>query len=229
MSFGPSTSTPRHSDARTVPTEPVTTERAQRTYAGRPIADRLAERRRRFLDAALDEFASTGYAASSVTSICRAAGLSRRQFYELFSDREELLIAVYDEIQGAARDAVASALAQSPSQEVRDLSNAAMSAYMQSVGTDPRRAEVSFVQVVGVSPRVEQHRLEGRDDWADYFVAAMSTFAGRPEDARGRQLGIAFVGALTAVVHRWSLAPEPDALDTVVDVLTDILLAFAEI
>ena len=51
---------------------------AERTYAGRPVSDRAAERRRRFLDAALAEFSSTGYAKSSVTSICRTAGLSRR-------------------------------------------------------------------------------------------------------------------------------------------------------
>ena len=113
----------------------MTIEPGQRTYAGRPVADRLAERRRRFFDAALGEFASVGYAKSSVTSICREAGLSRRQFYELFSDREELLVALYDEIQGAARDAVATALSESTSRDTHVLATAAMRAYMRSVGT----------------------------------------------------------------------------------------------
>jgi len=207
----------------------VTIEPGQRTYAGRPVADRLAERRRRFFDAALGEFASVGYAKSSVTSICREAGLSRRQFYELFSDREELLVALYDEIQGAARDAVATALSESTSRDTHVLATAAMRAYMSSVGTDPRRAEVSFAQIVGVSPRVEQHRLDGRDEWVSYFVAAMSAFAGRPTDSRTDQLGIAFVGALTAIVHRWSLSPDPESIDDVVELLADVLLAFAEI
>ncbi|SKX73394.1 Uncharacterised protein [Mycobacteroides abscessus subsp. abscessus] len=104
-----------------------------------------------------------------------------------------------------------------------------MRAYMHSVGTDPRRAEVSFAQIVGVSPRVEQHRLDGRDEWVSYFAAAMSAFAGRPTDSRTDQLGIAFVGALTAIVHRWSLSPDPESIDDVVELLADVLLAFAEI
>lgn len=200
-----------------------------RTYGGLPVAERLADRRRRFLDAALAEFASEGYAQTSVTSICRSAGLSRRQFYELFTDREELLIALYDEIQRAARDAIATALSENTSRDVHDLATAAMRAYMESVSSDPRRAEVSFVQVVGVSPGVEQHRLDGRDEWVRYFVSAMSAFAGRPTDRSSDQLGIAFVGALTAVVHRWSLSPDQGSIEEVVRVLADILIAFTAI
>nr|WP_064569890.1 TetR/AcrR family transcriptional regulator [Gordonia sp. LAM0048] len=199
---------------------------SERTYGGRSVSDRAAERRQRFLDAALVEFTGTGYAKSSVTSICRVAGLSRRQFYAEFTDREELLVALYDTVQGAARVAVAEALAASPSRDLRDLSTAAMRAYMESVGTDPRRAAVSFVQIVGVSPRVEQHRLDGREEWVEFFVDAMSEFAERPATPRQRHLAIAFVGALTGLVHRWSESPEPGTLDDVVAVLADILLAF---
>lgn len=202
---------------------------AERTYAGRPVSDRAAERRRRFLDAALAEFSSTGYAKSSVTSICRTAGLSRRQFYELFSDREDLLVALYDEIQHAARDAVVDALATAETRDRRELATAAMRAYMESVGTDPRRAEVSFVQIVGVSPRVEQHRLDGREEWVEFFVAAMADFAGLPRDDRRRHLAIAFVGALTSLVHRWSVSTDPAPSAEVVALLSDILVSFADL
>ncbi|WP_439031114.1 TetR/AcrR family transcriptional regulator [Gordonia terrae] len=199
---------------------------SERTYGGRSVSDRAAERRQRFLDAALIEFTETGYAKSSVTSICRVAGLSRRQFYAEFTDREELLVTLYDSVQGAARLAVSEALAGCPSRDLRDLSTAAMRAYMDSVGSDPRRAAVSFVQIVGVSSRVERHRLDGREEWADFFVAAMADFADRPATERQRHLAIAFVGALTGLVHRWSESPDPDTLDDVVAVLADILLAF---
>ncbi|MCH5642852.1 TetR/AcrR family transcriptional regulator [Gordonia sp. ABSL49_1] len=199
---------------------------AERTYGGRAVSDRLADRRRRFLDAALDEFSTKGYAASSVTSLCKAAGLSRRQFYELFADREDLLIAIYDEIQGGARLAVSEALSDNPSRDLRDLATTAMRAYMSSVGTDPRRAEVSFVQVVGVSSRVEQHRIDGREEWVDFFVATMADVAARPPSDRQRHLAIGFVGALTGLVHRWSSSDDPAPLGDIVDVLADILLAF---
>ncbi|MGC4933084.1 TetR/AcrR family transcriptional regulator [Gordonia sp. DT30] len=200
-----------------------------RRYGGRSVADRLAERRRRFLDAALAEFATAGYTSSSVTSICKAAGLSRRQFYELFDDRESLLIALYDEIQGDARTAVAQALGDSASGDRKHLATVAMRAYVESVGSDFRRAEVSFVQIVGVSPAVEQHRLDSRAEWMDFFVAGMSEFAGREPGPRDAELATGFVGALTAVIHRWSLTPEPHHIETVVDVLADILVAFIDI
>lgn len=206
-----------------------------RTYGGRSVIDRQADRRRRFLDAALAEFGESGYAASSVTSICKAAGLSRRQFYEIFDDRESLLMAAYDEIQSAARTAVIEALAGVESTDRKDLATAAMRAYVESVAVDPRRAEVSFVQIVGVSPVVEQHRLDVRDEWTTYFVAAMAQFTGREAAPRMRSLGTAFVGALTAVIHEWSFSAAAGAsdstsaqLEAIVELLADMLVAFAE-
>lgn len=198
-----------------------------RTYGGRTLADRRIERRQRFLDAALAEFSGVGYAASSVTSLCRAAGLSRRQFYELFTDREQLLVELYDEIQGSARRAVDDALAHSTSHELTDLARTAMAAYMSAVGDDPRRAEVSFVQIVGVSPAVERHRLDGREVWIEFFVAAMARFADREPSERERTLAMGFVGALTAIVHRWSSSSTPARIDDVVDALADILIGFS--
>ena len=100
---------------------------------------------------------------------------------------------------------------------------------MESVGTDPRRAEVSFVQIVGVSPRVEQHRLDGREEWVEFFVAAMADFAGLPRDDRRRHLAIAFVGALTSLVHRWSVSTDPAPIAEVVALLSDILVSFADL
>ena len=197
-----------------------------RIYGGRTVADRQAERRQRFLEAALEEFSGTGYARSSVTSLCKAAGLSRRQFYEIFDDREALLIAVYDEIQGSARDAVSAALAACESSDHHELATTAMRAYMEAIATDPRRAEVSFVQVVGVSPTMEAHRLAGRDEWMDFFVTGLSTFARREPSPRTHQLATAFVGALTAVVHGWSIEQKCTDIDEVVSVLSDILVAF---
>ncbi|WHU46634.1 TetR/AcrR family transcriptional regulator [Gordonia sp. L191] len=205
------------------------TAHRDRTYGGRTLADRQADRRRRFLEAGLAEFSTIGYAASSVTSLCKAAGLSRRQFYDLFDSRETLLTKLYDEIQSTARLAIEQVLSTNSSRDIRVLASAAMRAYVESVGTDPRHAEVSFVQVVGVSRELELHRLDGRDEWVEFFVAAMSEFAGATPSPRLGHLATAFVGALTSVIHDWSLDPHPGELDEVVDVLTDILVAFAEL
>ena len=77
------------------------------------------------------------------------------------------------------------------------LATTAMAAYMASVGNDPRRAEVSFVQIVGVSARVERHRLDGREEWVEFFVAAMAEFADREIALLCNNAGIATTPALT--------------------------------
>ena len=79
----------------------------QRTYGGQAVADRARQRRERFLDAAVELFGTHGYAATSVPQVCKAAGLSSRQFYQEFSDREDLLRTLYDRVQDKTMERVA--------------------------------------------------------------------------------------------------------------------------
>ncbi|MBF6480002.1 TetR/AcrR family transcriptional regulator, partial [Nocardia cyriacigeorgica] len=73
----------------------MSTARTRHNYAGRSVAERRAERRALFLEAGLTVFAEKTYAASSISDVCAVAGLSRRQFYEQYTGREELLVDVY--------------------------------------------------------------------------------------------------------------------------------------
>ncbi len=59
-------------------------------YGGRTAAERQAERRSRFLDAALQLFGdSPGFRSTTIAALSEAAGLSTRQFYEEFRTLEE--------------------------------------------------------------------------------------------------------------------------------------------
>jgi AcrR family transcriptional regulator len=49
------------------------------------------------LHAGLQVFGTYGYANTSISDVCRAAGVTTRHFYEEFASREALLIATYDE------------------------------------------------------------------------------------------------------------------------------------
>ncbi len=61
--------------------------------------DRSAERRRQLLDVCLDLLGTGGAASVTLRAVCRAAKLSPRYFYESFANREELLIATYDDVE----------------------------------------------------------------------------------------------------------------------------------
>src|SRR3712207_5142982 len=82
------------SDMSTPAAEPA----AERMYAGLTTAQRRSERRARLLDAAVDVLGTQGLEAATVTAVCRRARLIPRYFYESFSDRDELLVAVFDSI-----------------------------------------------------------------------------------------------------------------------------------
>ncbi|NMO04335.1 TetR/AcrR family transcriptional regulator [Gordonia sp. TBRC 11910] len=199
-----------------------------RSYAGLSMAERKAQRRQRFLDAGLEVFGTVGYAKASISALCAQAGLSRRQFYEEFASREDLLIEVYDAVQGGARTAVVEAISVVEPPELRALATAAMTAYVDAVGSDPRRTRVGFIEVGGVSDRVEQHRIDGRLAWTEFFRTTLAAVVPDSSPADFDYAATAFIGALTAVVHRWGTSsPRPDRAD-VVALLSSMLLNLAE-
>src|SRR5206468_2848506 len=67
-----------------------------RPYGGVSAERRVADRRERLLEAALEDFGTRGVAATGVKDICRRAGLTDRYFYESFRDSGELFTAVCD-------------------------------------------------------------------------------------------------------------------------------------
>ncbi|MGW4479242.1 TetR/AcrR family transcriptional regulator [Rhodococcus triatomae] len=199
---------------------------SNRNYGGRSVADRRAERRARFLDAALTVFADQSYVTSTITAICAEAGLSRRQFYEEFGGREEVLVALYDQIQQEAGAAIAAAYdADEP-----DLWRAAatvMTAYVTAIGTDTRRAKIAFVEIVGVSESVERHRLAQRQAWAVMFETLIAGLIGPDARPAGgyEMAATAFIGAVNGLVHQWSITEPRTPVTDLVEVLSTVLVA----
>nr|WP_043826456.1 TetR/AcrR family transcriptional regulator [Rhodococcus opacus] len=198
-----------------------------RTYGGRPVAARKAERRSRFLEAALTVFAEKGYAKSSVADICAAADLARGQFYDEFRSREDLLLAVYDQVQSDAREAMVAALAKETGTDPRTLAAVAMAAFVESIGRDPRRTKISFVDIVGVSPRVEQHRIDQRGVWVSFFESTVGGAMGADFVPPGGydMASTAFIGALVALVQQWSTADPRPPVEGLIELMTRLLSA----
>lgn len=69
-----------------------------RTWGGRTPEERRAERRGRLITAGLDIWLENGWAAVTMRGVCTRAALNDRYFYEHFTDRDELLGAVWDEV-----------------------------------------------------------------------------------------------------------------------------------
>ncbi|MEV6430714.1 TetR/AcrR family transcriptional regulator [Nocardia sp. NPDC051463] len=209
----------------------MTAPDSSRIYDGRPVADRRAQRRTQFLAAGLELFGASGYQDSSITALCRAAGLARSQFYEHFHNREELLLAVFDMIQEEARQAVAVAVDLTEPGDGVGWAQAAVRAYAESLGCDPRRARISQIEIVGVSERVEQHRLDQREAWMTFFADQCTRTLGPDFVPPGgyRAAATGFVGALNALVHQWSTGDSRLDLAAVTEVLTRFLTSLTSV
>jgi AcrR family transcriptional regulator len=126
----------------------VPTPAPVRPYRGVAAEDRRSQRRAKLLEAGLDVLGTEGWQATTVRAICRRAGLTERYFYESFRDRDELVVAVFDEIAGEIAVAVLAAVADAPD-DAYAKSRAAIAAAIELVTDDPRKGRVAFAEAMG--------------------------------------------------------------------------------
>ncbi|MFI8192564.1 TetR/AcrR family transcriptional regulator [Streptomyces sp. NPDC085946] len=196
-------------------------------YGGKTAEERQAERRRRFLAAALQLFGDTpGYRSTTVAALSEAAGLSTRQFYEEFRALEDVLAALHLQVNGLAEEAVLRAAAAAAGLPLPERAAAIFHAYAGSVTADPRRIRITFVEIIGVSPRLEEQRLARRARWIDLLCAEAGAAAARgeaaPRDYRLPATG--FIGSVNGLLHDWSAGWVDATLDEVVAELVRQLL-----
>ncbi|MBO9533245.1 MAG: TetR/AcrR family transcriptional regulator [Solirubrobacteraceae bacterium] len=202
-----------------------------RRYGGLTASERDLERRRRLLNAGLDAFGTVGYAATSVDALCAAAGVSTRNFYDHFSGRESLLIAVFDDGVAQARDATLEALgALPPDASVRERTHAGLTAFAERMLGDERQARINFVEVVGASRTVEEHRRTAIRSFAEIFFHFAELLASEGViTARPRHFfkvgSIALVGAVVEALLEWMTQEEHERvpLAEVIEVLVELV------
>ncbi|MEV6738951.1 TetR/AcrR family transcriptional regulator [Streptomyces sp. NPDC051104] len=197
-------------------------------YGGRTAEERQAERRRRFLEAGLRLFgAGPGYRSTTVAALSEAAGLSTRQFYEEFHTLEDVLAALHLQVNDWAEQAAAAALAEAGDLPLAERAAAVFRAYAANVTSDPRRIRIAFVEIIGVSPRLEEQRLERRSRWVDLICAEAARAAARGEAAPRdyRLAATAFIGSVNGLLHDWRAGWVDATLDEIVDELVRQLLA----
>jgi AcrR family transcriptional regulator len=92
---------------------------------------------------------------------------------------------------------------------------------------DRRWARLSFVEVIGVSDAVEEHRIAWRERWADFLVAEAQRAVDRGE-ARQREFrlgAVGLIGAVNELVHHYSIGAGHDgSLDDVIGEIVRLAL-----
>lgn len=175
-----------------------------RRYAGKTVDERRAERRERLLDAGLELFGTQGYAATTIESLCAAARLHPRYFYEEFGTREALLGAVYDRHIAAVTAAVGAAVEDARLEPIARL-RAGLRAFLDALVADPRAARVNYFEMVGVSPNLERKRRVVLRAYAEMVADQIREIeGGAPLPLVDRRLAaVALVGAIDGLVTDW--------------------------
>ncbi len=200
--------------------------RTERRYRGMTADDRREDRRRRLLDAALERFGTQGYAATTIEDLAVTAGVTARHLYEQFSSREELLVALYDELIAVHLGALAASIPDDAA-DLEQVARDGAVAMLEGWTSDPRKARIAFLEVVGVSARVEERRLAVLDEYARFIAGAADRLAARGLLAeRDRTLvGVALVGAVSQLIVHWLGAAERPPIAALAEQVASIELA----
>ncbi len=112
--------------------------------------------RQRLLAAAAEVTAERGAGTVTVAHIVARSGVSRRTFYELFSDREDCLLAALD--QAIARASAAVLPAYDPTERWPARIRAALVAALGFMDEEPALGRLCVVESLGAGPRALERR-----------------------------------------------------------------------
>jgi AcrR family transcriptional regulator len=180
-----------------------------------PLEVRLSLQRERLFEAAAFVFSTTGYADASAESISRAAGMSKATFYEHFANKEECIIALFDEAYRVLLERMVAAAGDAGDDPVARMREG-MRAFLVALVDYPSHAQTLLVQIIGAGPAAMQRRdeiiasfahvldreneLHAKDGVLPRFATALDAFA--------------IVGAIVELASRQLRLGEPkDPLD----------------
>lgn len=184
----------------------VDTARRTRKIRGLDAEQRRERRRRAILDAAIELFATDGYANTSIEQLCQAAFVSTKSFYEVFDGRESVYKTLFVQLGDAIREEMAGkleALGEDEETATREL----LEGFLYAVLRDPRGAHVLYGAWRAITPDIERLRRENRL-WAAEFIEGLWRHYGVEGDQHG--IAIAVVGGLFDLVTVWLIDGDPD-------------------
>jgi AcrR family transcriptional regulator len=154
-------------------------------WSGVPLEDRQALRRDELIAAGVQSLGEAGGPALTVRAVCREAGLTERYFYESFSDRDEFVRAVYDDVCARAMSALMSATTP----------REAVERFVALMVDDPVRGRVLLL-----APEVEPVLVRSGAEWMPSFIDLLQRKLTRIGDpARQNMIATSLIGGLTAL------------------------------
>jgi AcrR family transcriptional regulator len=171
-----------------------------------------SSQRWRLLEAMIETTAKLGYAGTSVADVIARAGVSRKAFYEHFSDKEDCFLAAYDVL--ADRMIAELVAVGAPTAAARR--RAQVERFLAELARNPAGARVFMVDVLGAGERA----LRRREQVNQRFATALFGDAGVDDVRR-----LAVVGGVNTAVASALLAGRGAALGELAESLVGFVQA----
>ena len=164
------------------------------------ISPALPEHRSRLLEGMARCVAAQGYADTTIADIVREAGVSRRTFYEHFSDKTDCLVALYE---GASQNAlVVLRSAIDPQRGWQVQVEQAMGAYFGVLARNPVLLRTLFIEILGLGSAGLAARRRANQQLADLMLDVVNNRPGERKRKAPLQpmMAMAVVGGINEMV-----------------------------
>jgi AcrR family transcriptional regulator len=151
----------------------------------------------RMLAAAVEVVGEVGYGGMTVARITARAGVSRRTFYDLFEDREDCFLKVFDD--AVARASVAVGQAASGERSWRGRTRAGLAALLMLFDEEPLLGSLVVVDALAAGPAILERRAMLLAHLSKLIAAGSLERGGAHKPPPLTAEGV--VGAVLALVH----------------------------
>lgn len=144
--------------------------------------------------------AAKGYADTTIADIVREASVSRRTFYEHFSDKAECLVALYEAASGNAIAVLRAAI--DPASDWEAQVEQAMGAYLGVLARNPVLLRTLFIDILGLGTPGLAARRRANQQLADLMLDVVNNRPGERKRKAPLQptMAMAVVGGINEMV-----------------------------
>ncbi len=182
-------------------------------WTGVPLESRLTLRRDNLIAAGVQLLGSDRGPALTVRAVCRKAALTERYFYESFSDRDEFVRAVYDDVCARAMNTLTSA--KTPREAVEQ--------FVELMVDDPVRGRLLLL-----APTVEPILTRSGVQWMPDFIELLQRKLSRIGDpVLQKMIATSLVGGLTGLFTAYLNGRLEATREQFIDYCVDMLFTTA--
>lgn len=200
-------------------------QRPERRYMGRSGEQRSTERRHRLLDAGIRVAGKRGCTEIGVRDVCIEADLGPRYFYESFKCKDELVLAVYEQLQANLIATATSAMGD-PSEQCLTRLNRSIEAFLHFFKQNTHVRWILFFD--SVVPRVPNKDSSWRllSGYEAVLVDELKRGAmGRLDDRAAQTMACGLLGATIQLTVHWIVLKQCEPIDQTLAVLRFIYAA----